>query len=500
MAVASAVGQAGTGTPEVWVEGVLPWTTNALPQITDAVARAVAINGVVRMYPGLYKVPQQVETTVLIKGSGDSTIIQSTHTANQAKPSTVCINQSVGAGLMDLCVKGSCSTRTDGLYGVYLSGASGARIERVRVGEGIGSAAIYVNGTDDYAHPSYDVSINDCVVPSCYADGIHITGGSSRVTVDGNKISTTGDDAIAVVSLLTSTQCTDVTIKGNTITNSGSRGVSNLGGKGVVVHANTINGTASAGVLVQEDTTYLTYVPTATAITGNTVIGGGAYTDLGVQANRYGISFLHSSGTISANTVTGAYSDGINVQTAVSVAVTGNTVTTAGGRGIGVQSSSSDVTVSANVITNAGTNGVIVIGSTRVNVSGNIIMRPNRTQTAGIDGVYVTSASALVLVHGNVIHDPESYMERPVEISSDSIASCTAWGNTFEGGSQVPFSFKDGAMYLDRNCLDGYELSADPSAPSADRGRLYFRDNGSGKTQLCVRFNTGAVQVVATQP
>jgi len=43
------------------------------------------------------------------------------------------------------------------------------------------------------------------------------------------------------------------------------------------------------------------------------------------------------------------------------------------------------------------------------------------------------------------------------------------------------------------------EISA-PSAPAANHGRLFMRDNGSGKTQLCVRFHSGAVQVVATQP
>jgi hypothetical protein len=41
---------------------------------------------------------------------------------------------------------------------------------------------------------------------------------------------------------------------------------------------------------------------------------------------------------------------------------------------------------------------------------------------------------------------------------------------------------------------------ADPAAPPADNARLYARDNGSGKTQLCVRFSSGAVQVLATQP
>lgn len=44
------------------------------------------------------------------------------------------------------------------------------------------------------------------------------------------------------------------------------------------------------------------------------------------------------------------------------------------------------------------------------------------------------------------------------------------------------------------------EEISDPAAPSGDRGRLYTKDNGSGKTQLVVRFNTGAVQVIATEP
>lgn len=47
--------------------------------------------------------------------------------------------------------------------------------------------------------------------------------------------------------------------------------------------------------------------------------------------------------------------------------------------------------------------------------------------------------------------------------------------------------------------IEGVEIS-DPSAPSSNRGRLYFKDNGSGKTQLAVRFPTGAVQVIATEP
>lgn len=43
------------------------------------------------------------------------------------------------------------------------------------------------------------------------------------------------------------------------------------------------------------------------------------------------------------------------------------------------------------------------------------------------------------------------------------------------------------------------EQSADPAA-AANRGRLFIKDNGSGKTQLCVRFGSGATQVIATEP
>ena len=39
-----------------------------------------------------------------------------------------------------------------------------------------------------------------------------------------------------------------------------------------------------------------------------------------------------------------------------------------------------------------------------------------------------------------------------------------------------------------------------PDAPQEGMARLFSRDDGTGKTQLCVRFPTGAVQVLATEP
>lgn len=65
-----------------------------------------------------------------------------------------------------------------------------------------------------------------------------------------------------------------------------------------------------------------------------------------------------------------------------------------------------------------------------------------------------------------------------------------------EGDSTISFS---GLNFSLAGYIEGVEIS-DPSAPATNYGRLYFRDNGAGKTQLVVRFPTGAVQVIATEP
>jgi hypothetical protein len=54
----------------------------------------------------------------------------------------------------------------------------------------------------------------------------------------------------------------------------------------------------------------------------------------------------------------------------------------------------------------------------------------------------------------------------------------------------------EAATYMDFTT----EQSPDPAAPAANGARLFTKDNGSGKTQLCVRFATGAVGIIATEP
>jgi hypothetical protein len=57
----------------------------------------------------------------------------------------------------------------------------------------------------------------------------------------------------------------------------------------------------------------------------------------------------------------------------------------------------------------------------------------------------------------------------------------------------------DHNLHIPKGHMEMVEI-ADASAPATNRGRLYVRDNGAGKTQLVVRFPSGAVQTIATEP
>ncbi len=91
----------------------------------------------------------------------------------------------------------------------------------------------------------------------------------------------------------------------------------------------------------------------------------------------------------------------------------------------------------------------------------------------------------------------------PNEIRNTSLG----WDILVDAGGNISLVFNNVINYefdeeefdFGLNYQEGGERG-DPAAPAANRGRLYFRDNGAGKTQLVVRFATGAIQVIATQP
>lgn len=89
-----------------------------------------------------------------------------------------------------------------------------------------------------------------------------------------------------------------------------------------------------------------------------------------------------------------------------------------------------------------------------------------------------------------------------------AIAGTARWrvnGTTtmFEPVTDNALDFGATAQRIRRGYFSEYfeitEMTAPANAP-ADKARLFVRDNGASKTQLCVIFPTGAIQVIATEP
>ena len=99
-------------------------------------------------------------------------------------------------------------------------------------------------------------------------------------------------------------------------------------------------------------------------------------------------------------------------------------------------------------------------------------------------------ANSYVNAAGNPTRFDTSAASAAIQYEPGSIAFYT--GGTGAGPTQK------WAIYSDGN-FEGIEQTA-PSAAAANKGRIYFQDNGAGKTQLCVLFSSGAAQCFATQP
>lgn len=76
------------------------------------------------------------------------------------------------------------------------------------------------------------------------------------------------------------------------------------------------------------------------------------------------------------------------------------------------------------------------------------------------------------------------------------------WGFICNGGA-INFSANNGSqLHLSVRPNGGWQgqyVTSDPAAPAAGNGIAYFRSS-SGKGQFCVRFPTGAIQIVASEP
>lgn len=138
-------------------------------------------------------------------------------------------------------------------------------------------------------------------------------------------------------------------------------------------------------------------------------------------------------------------------------------------------------------ISNTAANVGITLGGDNANLyrpSANKIRTDATEVFIGSGGFsYLTSASGDLNLQGGSVGVGN------VNISASTLQMTGAdkpiiWGAAGTGGAYIQFG----------------EQSSDPGAPGANLARLFAKDNGAGKTQLVVRFPTGATQVIATEP
>lgn len=126
-------------------------------------------------------------------------------------------------------------------------------------------------------------SIHNNRVYSTLADGIHATNDSTGFSIYANSVSSTGDDAIAVVSYNLPRpaeygggnwpQSGVGEIWGNRISGGSARGVSVIGSRDVLVFGNFAEDTAAAGFAVSSETAFTSYNPFNVHFFGNIADG-----------------------------------------------------------------------------------------------------------------------------------------------------------------------------------------------------------------------------------
>lgn len=142
---------------------------------------------------------------------------------------------------------------------VPVIGGGNQRVVNVTV-EGGSGAGIFIYGAHDYV-------VAGCSVTRTQADAIHNTGGVRNGKIFGNIVRENGDDMIAVVSYVSTTNpdldavAKNILIQGNDVSGQyWGRGITVVGGEDVTIVDNQIRYTSVAsGIMIHRETSYQTW-------------------------------------------------------------------------------------------------------------------------------------------------------------------------------------------------------------------------------------------------
>lgn len=339
--------------------------------------------------PGRYVVGHSLAVNVpQVVISGYGATLAATNPADQT-----IVMRGTGSTLVGVTLAGTGTTRltTPESTKVEVTGAD-VQVLGVTI-QGGASAGIFVFGGSG-------IAIVGNTVRATLADGIHTTYGSTNVLVQNNTVTGTGDDLIAVVSYLGDGRLSsNVLIDHNSVSgNAWGRGITVVGGQGVTISNNTVDGVEkAAGILVAQEDSWKTYGSSNVVISGNTVTNiQNSNVNNGLQPTQQGAIELDTwTGTVSGvavtdNRVSGSGYAGFRAYGNVcSFSVTGNTFSSIAGLPVGL-------------LTNGCAVSQIVVDANRLG-DGSVLALPAGASSTGTFAVTGVNASLMPKVRAGLM-------------------------------------------------------------------------------------------------
>lgn len=375
------------------------------------------------------------DSGVVFSGAGAKTVFQALDPAEGAVELT-----GMGGAIRNCTlVSPAAKTRLSSSHSaaVSVNGATQFTVANVNIGMGsvTGTASAGILCAD---RPSSQGTLTSNQISNTLADGIHLTAGARDMVVRGNTLTNIGDDMVAVVSYLKDgAVVSGVTVEGNhCVSQTNGRGISVVGGEGVMIDHNTIESSDVAGIYLASEDSYNTYGPHDVKVTNNTirnanqkhaVTHGGIYV-FGRTATVNGtlISYLAQNIMISGNTLTDTYYMGIRIGGhASAIRITGNHVRGTTSEGITVSDTGDkskgagarDVVVSGNTVEATAGGGIKVFAGAQgaLTITNNRLSNIGASNNPGVDVISIDPGASDIRplrLTGNRYDNPAGYPVR----------------------------------------------------------------------------------------
>jgi hypothetical protein len=406
-------------------------------------------------------------------GDNSLTATSATKITNTANPDDVIW----GASKSGVGIRGSSATSFGGSF-------TTATRAGVRSSSGLGTGVLGISSTGSSGLPTGGARVGVHGFADRDATSVGVRGESSIglgvFGYFGPSPAPAPTPSRGVYAFATGSSTGTIAIEGESDTGRGIRGRSGGGGTGV--YGQSVSGVGVVGRVAPLTSDISVLGPIGVAGLARVGVKGSGLDDgggipVGVEGVSASIGIFGRSGFAPPPSADPVGVWGISSQSADGVGVKGES-----DAGIGVRGESDNIAVSGSTGT-----GVAVDGLAGSDSGAGIGVRG---RTEGATGIGVLG-----------ICDPEDPDAVAVKgTGSNGVLGTTAAGVGVKGIATTGAGFAgvfQGKVSISR-FVDLDEIPT-PGAPAADTARLFVRDDGSGKTQVCVRFNGGQVVVLASQ-